>query len=117
MHQCHLKSCLLDLLLELKDEVSGDRNIRGTDFQSPMTWTGNKSDLVELIFAIQAAGSVNQGQVQIKQLAEVFEKIFNIKLGNYYDYLQNFRMRKSNQTIYLDDLRNKLVKKLEKLEE
>lgn len=48
--------------------------------KSALTWTDNKIDLCEIIYAFYYAGSVNHGKTTISDLAGAFEKIFNIEL-------------------------------------
>ncbi|MGV8093031.1 MAG: RteC domain-containing protein [Mangrovibacterium sp.] len=45
-----------------------------------LRWTDNKIDLYEIIYAFYYAGSVNHGKTTISDLADAFEKIFNIEL-------------------------------------
>lgn len=58
------------------------------------TWTDTKSALVELIYAVHAEQSVNSGNIDLKVLALVFEKIFNIELGDIYRIFLEIRGRK-----------------------
>jgi len=57
------------------------------------TWTNDKIDLIELIYAIQK--SVNNGKVSIKSLQECFEYIFQVELGNIYDRVGELNERKT----------------------
>ena len=77
-----------------------------------LNWTGQKVDLVELIYAFQASGLINNGRVEIKELATVMEKLFNIELGDCYRTFLEIRMRKSNQSKLLDTLKKSLINKI-----
>ena len=68
------------------------------------TWTDTKSALVELIYAVHAEQSVNSGNIDLKVLALVFEKIFNIELGDIYRIFLEIRGRKGERTTYLNRL-------------
>jgi hypothetical protein len=70
-----------------------------------MTWTGNKVDLVELIYAWEKVGCFNHGHVNIKEIVAYIEIIFNIDLGDYYHTFLEMRNRAS-RTAFL----NKLIK-------
>ncbi len=85
--------------------------------QSKQFWTGSKTDLIELIYALQCSGMVNSGTVDIKELASVFEQIFNIELGNYYHTFIEIRSRKCNTTKFLDKLKESLLKRITELDE
>ena len=41
---------------------------------SKLFWTGSKTDLIELLYALHASNSINGGTVDIKELAEHFEQ-------------------------------------------
>ncbi|MDR2084658.1 MAG: RteC domain-containing protein [Bacteroidales bacterium] len=79
-----------------------------SEFQSNEKWTDKKVALVELIYAIHSAQSVNSGNIDLKTLAFMFEKVFNIELDDIYHVFLEIRNRKNERTIYL----NKLVKVL-----
>lgn len=57
-------------------------------------WTGSKVALTELMYALVYSGMINNGHIQVKELAEVLEDIFEIKLGNYYRTRQEMYSRK-----------------------
>ncbi len=88
-----------------------------TSKKSSMRWTGKKTDAVELLFALQASGSVNNGEVEIKKMVESFEELFNIQLGNYYDFLRKMRMRKNSQPAFLDSLKTKFLLRIGQMDD
>lgn len=79
---------------------------------SALTWTGSKTDLIELIYALQGAGVFNKESADVKQIASHFETVFNVSLGNYYRVFQDIRLRKNSQVKFLDSLKNALVKRI-----
>ncbi len=81
--------------------------------QSPLNWTGTKASLIELIYALQSVDAVNNGKADIKQIASSFENLFNVRLGNYYRQFQEIRLRKGGKTNFLDDMKEKLVQRLD----
>lgn len=78
--------------------------------QSNERWTDTKSALVELIYAIHTEGSINSGSIDLKVLAAMFEKMFNIDLGDIYRIFLEIRGRKGERAVYL----NKLIRSLNK---
>ncbi len=76
------------------------------------TWTGTKTELVELIYAIYAKGSINYGNIDIKELIDYFCNVFNTDAGEFYRIYLNIRNRKESRTLYLDSLRDSLNKKM-----
>lgn len=57
-------------------------------------WTGSKVALTELMYALVYSGMINNGHIQVKELAETLEYIFQTKLGNYYRTRQEMYSRK-----------------------
>lgn len=49
---------------------------------TPLKWTANKNALIELIYALQAAGSFNNGKADVKEIARCIEVNFDIDLGD-----------------------------------
>lgn len=77
-----------------------------------LAWTGSKTDLIELIYALHYGDVFNAGTADIKLIATHFENCFNVSLGNYYRTLQDIKLRKSGQTNFLDQLKTTLNKNL-----
>lgn len=80
---------------------------------SKLFWTGSKTELIELIYALQSSGAINSGTADIKEVASMFEQIFNIELGNYYHTFIEIRARKCSKTKFLDKLTEALQKRFE----
>ena len=81
-----------------------------------LNWTGSKTDLIELIYALHSSGIINNGNVEIKDIATKFQNAFNIDLGNYYHGFVEMRARKINQTKFLDKLKDNLLKYIHSLD-
>jgi hypothetical protein len=64
-------------------------------------WTDNKIDLIELVYAIAHARSIDNGKVSIKAIKEGFELVFGIDLGNPHDRLDDISNRKGTRPRYL----------------
>ena len=80
-------------------------------------WTGSKSALIELLYALYSEGVFNNGASNLKDIASYFEDVFNIDLGNYYHTFVEIKSRKSNNTKFLDKLKESLVKRYEESDE
>ena len=72
-----------------------------------LTWTGSKTDLIELIYALHCVDVFNNGSANIKSIASGFEDLFNINLGDYYRTFQDMRLRKKSRAPFLDFLKDK----------
>jgi len=77
-----------------------------------LRWTSSKVLLVELIYALYLSKTINDGRIELQELVEFFEDIFNIDLHNHNNVIQNIKARKSNKTKFIDLLRDQLNAKL-----
>lgn len=77
------------------------------------TWTGSKTDLVELLYALYELGCFNHGKTSLIRLTGYLENVFNISLGDVYRTYLSIRGR-ANRTQFLDQLKEKLVAKMNK---
>jgi len=84
---------------------------------SKLFWTGSKTELTELIYALHSSGAINSGTADIKELASNFEQLFNIQLGNYYHTFIEIRARKLSKTKFLDKLADSINRRLEASDE
>ena len=80
---------------------------------SPLTWTAKKADLVELIYALHKVEAFNDGKVEIKQIANLFETLFNVSLGNFYRHFQEIGLRKGSRTTFIGQMKDKLEQRLD----
>ncbi|MDL5511236.1 RteC domain-containing protein [Arenibacter sp. M-2] len=111
-----------DLLLnhytnELNDLKKSTRKISSNEklLESlNLTWTSNKIDLIELVYALIASGAVKG---DIKDLATAFEMVLDIDLGNYYRSFLEIRGRKEDFARFLDLLKTSLIKKIREADE
>lgn len=112
------------LIVYLKTEIDKLENNSGMETmvnshqkQSRLFWTANKTDLIELIYALHSTGAINSGTADIKEMATACENLFNIDLGDYYRTYLEIRSRKTNQTKFIDKLKDTLVNRIEDADE
>ena len=79
---------------------------------TPLQWTDNKTALVELIYALYAFGSLNNGHCEIRELASFFEQAFNVKFTDIYHTYIEIKNR-TNPVRYIDNLKAALLRKME----
>lgn len=104
-----------DLLNEyLKNKIKSFdcSNTIDINTESPLKWTDSKINLIELIYALHAKGSFNYGQIDLKSIAQYFENIFQIDLGQVNRIFVDIRSRKNGTTKYLDILKECLINKI-----
>ena len=98
-------------------------NLRGLSYGIPnklntlsngerLGWTASKTDLIELIYALQASGAIKSGTAGIKEMACACEDIFELKLGNVYRTFLEIRERKIDQTKFIDRLKATLLRRM-----
>jgi len=105
-------------LIYLNNEIekinpSGIIKNNGLKSLNNLVWSDSKVALVELIYALYASQSPNNGKIEIQNLASFFQQSFNIELGDFYRKYLEIKARKYNPTKFLDTLRDALVKKME----
>ena len=85
---------------------------------SPICWTGNAVDLVEMVYGICVMGSVNDGEVTFKDLAQAMYQFFGVKAKDCYRFYTDIRRRKNySRTYFLDKMQEKLNDKMRKDDE
>lgn len=82
-----------------------------------LSWTAPKTDLVELIYALHVVGAFNNATPEVRKIVEVFEMVFNVNLGNYYRTFLGIRIRKTGQTAFLDQLKQRLVQRINEIDD
>ena len=79
-----------------------------------LSWTSAKSELIELIYALHEYRAFNNGQPDIKKIAEYFSAIFNTRFSNIYKTYEDIRLRKKNNTPFLDALKACLERRIDR---
>ena len=78
-----------------------------------LNWTGNKIDLVELIYALRLSKKINHGNSDIKELATTFGKMFNQDLEeNIYRWYIDIKNRKTVRSKFINQLSEGLENQL-----
>lgn len=93
-----IKQFILTAIRKLQDDRTGT-------YVYSIPWMGSKTALIELIYSLHATGVL---KADMKQIALCFEEVFSIDLSNYARIFSDIKMRKSGQTNFLDQLRDKL---------
>lgn len=80
---------------------------------NPFRWTGTKVAAIELGYAIYAAGVLNNGNTDIKEIMTYIEASFKVDLGDYYRTYLTIRERKRDRTAFLNSLIEKLLREMD----
>lgn len=90
---------------------------------TPITWTANKRDLLELIYALHLTMSINNGKVTLKELVRFFSQAFNISLPGYHSTIKRMTDRKGDaiklesRSFFINEMVKKFNGKLDVLDE
>jgi len=79
---------------------------------STLQWTDTRTALIELIYALHASGSINNGQAEIRELSAFFEQAFNVRITDIYRTFLELKSR-NTQTKYIDNLKTNLLRKMQ----
>jgi hypothetical protein len=95
---------------KVNDRASDEQGIALDEGQ--FVWTQTKSALVELAYGLILTNSFNHGEATLNGLIKYLEKVFNIQLVNFYDTFKTVRQG-DNRTLYMDRLKDSLLKKMD----
>lgn len=85
---------------------------------SPLRWTGNAIDLVELIYGIYEMGCINNGEMPLKQLAPLLYRIFGVEAKDCYRFYIDIKRRKTiSHTHFLEQMQDRLNERIRRDEE
>lgn len=79
-----------------------------------LQWTGEQVNLVELIYGIYYTGQLNHGNVEVKDIIDLIEMVFQVKIKAAYHVFGNIRRRKSiSPTAFMDKMREAILKRVD----
>jgi hypothetical protein len=100
-----------DKLLEMDNKGAIKKSQHNPNIK--LTWTSSKVALTELLYALHSEGVFNNGATDLKDIAEYFEHIFEINLGQYRRTFLEVRVRKGERTKFINSLKERLVKRMD----
>ncbi|MCO5259717.1 MAG: RteC domain-containing protein [Crocinitomicaceae bacterium] len=96
---------LQKMIIDEKEKLTQHKASETNDFQTTdLNWTNSKSDLVEMIYSLHLLGAINNGNTDIKEIVNEFERIFKIDLGDPYRHFTNIKQRQKSPTYFLEQL-------------
>lgn len=87
--------------------------ISQVNHKSPIYWSGSKTALIELMYALHTTNCINNGKAELKQIAEFIEQSFHISLGQFNRVFLEIRARKMGRTKFIDTLKDELIKRMD----
>ena len=83
-----------------------------------LQWTGNAIDLVEMIYGISEKGCINNGNIQLNELAPVLYAFFGVNSKDCYRFYTDIKRRKNDsRTYFLNKMQVKLNEKMRRDDE
>ena len=83
-----------------------------------LQWTGNAIDLVEMIYGISEMGCINNGNIQLNELASMLYAFFGVNSKDCYRFYTDIKRRKNDsRTYFLDKMQVKLNEKMRRDDE
>jgi hypothetical protein len=112
----HSLDLMQDYLLQAEETLTHPHDPKQRNI-AKLTWTDSKSALIELAYAIQSSGSLNDRKASLREIIEGLQAAFHIDLGHYPRVFQEILSRKTGYTNYIDRLREKLLLRIKLIEE
>ncbi|WP_316795325.1 RteC domain-containing protein [Pedobacter agri] len=79
-----------------------------------LRWTGDSCNLIELIYGVFDCRQINDGEVDLSDLMDVFEQCFQVNLSRYFRRFTEIKRRKSmSKTRFLDEMARVVNKRIE----
>ncbi len=102
-------------LIMIENKETSDKSQRKPNIK--LMWTGSKVALIELLYALHSEGVFSNGAVDLEDIADYFEHIFEIDLGQYRRAFLEIRARKSERTKFITALNETLIKRMDNADE
>lgn len=107
---------MLQIYLREELELAGKQKLMMDQNPQPATslprWTEKKNALIEILYAIDEMGCIENGNLSLNRLASHFEFAFDISLGNVTRAFHEMKYR-NNPTSFLDEMREALLRRLD----
>ncbi|MBB2145774.1 hypothetical protein GM921_09770 [Pedobacter sp. LMG 31464] len=79
-----------------------------------LRWTGDASNLIEILYGVFETKQFNDGQIDISDLVDVFGKVFEINLSNYFQRFAKIKQRKLvSKTKFLEEMVVAVAKRID----
>lgn len=95
-----------ELVKYLENQIHSLKNkTQDKKHKSKLFWSGTKIELIELIYALHYQKIINGGNIEIKEIAAEFSRMFNIEINdNIYRFFTDIKNRKQSKTKFMNTL-------------
>ncbi|MCO5287027.1 MAG: RteC domain-containing protein [Chitinophagaceae bacterium] len=101
------------LLTKLAPEQNPDLVLQSEETKD-IIWTQSKNALIELIYALLAAGAIAHGKIGIRKISMVFQVLFRVSLNDIHNSFHRMKTRSGSRTIFIDQLKSSLEEYMDK---
>jgi hypothetical protein len=77
-----------------------------------LKWTASKSDFIEFIYGLQASLAVNNGEVEIKELCQAMQSIFQVQIDDPYRIFIDLTQRKIAHMKFIPKMEEGLLRRI-----
>lgn len=81
------------------------QTLQNSESVKDLLWTDSKNALIELIYALYAAGVISHGKVGIRKINLAFFILFKIHLGDIHHAFHRMKDRTGSRTAFIDQLK------------
>ncbi|TWI20363.1 RteC domain-containing protein [Sphingobacterium siyangense] len=97
-----------------KQQLSAAKILQNKEVMKDIAWTNSKNALIELIYALYASGTISNKKIGIRQIALLFQILFQIPLGDIHHAFHRMKTRSNSRTCFLDHLKFSLEEYMDK---
>lgn len=105
---------LVKYLEERLKNLNRFNNTKTKNRMKGLKWSSSKAALVELIYALNHARAINNGNIELKEIVIRFQEIFDIDLKDFYKTYSEIKGRKKSRTKFLDELATGFLFRMDK---
>ena len=108
--------CVIDIELKIlkRRGVHDWNSSKTTTREKEVLWTGKIVDLVELIYALDIIKCVDNGNINIENLAKSLGYFFGVEIKHCFNTYMDIKKRKGDsRTYFLDELSKQLNDRME----
>ena len=80
---------------------------------SKLKWTANKADFVEFVYGLQATAAINNGDVEIKELCQALQSVFEVQIDDPYRVFIDICNRKMTLLKFIPKMEEGILSKIE----
>lgn len=102
------------LMTKINPDENTNTLFKSSESTKDIFWTDSKNALIELIYALQAAGVISHGKIGIRKISIVFQILFRIPLGDIHHAFHRMKERSGSRTAFLDHLKTCLEEYMDK---